>query len=121
MKQGLGLIECVPVELALHGPDAPVTWMELQRTTWMYNSRLMALPADLNAPRSGAEPMFVGVDMQRIHSDFAPDDPDPRLCFRLTLRLGPIDCVLYAIPLGGYDGAPPLVAPFPQRRCPVAR
>jgi len=45
--------------------------------------------------------VFVGVNIQRLHDDFAPDDPNLLHC----VCLGPIMCVLHATPLDGYDGS----------------
>ena len=45
--------------------------------------------------------VFVGVSIQRLHDDFAPDDPGLLHC----ICLGPVMCVLRATPLGGYDGS----------------
>ena len=45
--------------------------------------------------------VFVGVNIQRLHDDFAPDDPGLLHC----VCLGPVMCVLRATPLGGYDGS----------------
>jgi len=68
---GVGPIECVPAELALHSLDGTCD-PELQRAADMYNPRLMALLQDLNARHGGD--VFVGVNMKRIHDDFI-DDP----------------------------------------------
>ncbi|KAJ1281614.1 hypothetical protein BS78_04G319100 [Paspalum vaginatum] len=71
LVQGVGPIGCVPAELALHSLDGACD-RELQRASEMYNPRLMAMLADLNA-RYG-DHVFVGVNTQRIHNDFI-DDP----------------------------------------------
>lgn len=71
LVQGVGPIGCVPAELALHSLDGSCD-RELQRAAEMYNPRLMALLADLNA--GYGSDVFVGVNTQRIHNDFI-DDP----------------------------------------------
>ncbi|NP_001307425.1 GDSL esterase/lipase At5g33370 [Zea mays] len=73
LVQGVGPIGCVPAELALHSLDGTCD-AELQRAAEMYNPRLMALLEELNARHGGGDPVFVGVNMQRIHNDFI-DDP----------------------------------------------
>ncbi|AQK76111.1 GDSL esterase/lipase LTL1 [Zea mays] len=74
LVQGVGPIGCVPAELALHSADGACD-PELQRAAEMYNPRLMALLADLNARLgAGGDPVFVGVNTHRIHNDFI-DDP----------------------------------------------
>ncbi|PWZ21607.1 hypothetical protein Zm00014a_008203 [Zea mays] len=74
LVQGVGPIGCVPAELALHSADGACD-PELQRAAEMYNPRLMALLADLNARLGGgSDPVFVGVNTHRIHNDFI-DDP----------------------------------------------
>jgi hypothetical protein len=45
--------------------------------------------------------VFVGVNVQRLHNHVAADDPSLR-CY---VRLGPVECVLRATPLGGYDSS----------------
>ncbi|XP_062221567.1 GDSL esterase/lipase At5g33370-like [Phragmites australis] len=71
LVQGVGPIGCVPAELALHSLDGRCD-PELQRASAMYNPRLMAMLAELNAQVGGD--VFVGVNTQRIHNDFI-DDP----------------------------------------------